>query len=140
MTAKEKAISEEIIFKPEYPGRIKMTIYLYPIGILAFLFFLYLALLTGTFFPYGIYALIFGITTLSMPMVLFREVRFGEVIIVKRYFLFPRIIRYEDILDLTPRGLVAKRGGIPLVNVTNRAEFEKIIKRLAAQHKIRLSK
>jgi hypothetical protein len=36
--------------------------------------------------------------------------------------------------------LVAKRGGIPLANVENRAEFEKIIRKLVAQHKIKLMK
>jgi len=35
---------------------------------------------------------------------------------------------------------VAKRGGIPLTNVENRSEFEKIIRRLVAQRKIKLRK
>jgi hypothetical protein len=117
-----------------------MTVYLFPIGVVACVFFIYMAFLTGSIFPYGLYALVFGFTVSSMPMILFREVHFGEVITVKRYFIAPRIIRYEDVVDFTPRGLVARRGGIPLVNVLNRAEFEKIIKRLVAQHKIKLQK
>ncbi len=73
-------------------------------------------------------------------MIIFREARFGEVITLKRYFLPRRIIHYEDVVDLTTRGLVAKHGGIPLANVLNRSDFEKIIKRLAAQQKITLKK
>jgi hypothetical protein len=91
-------------------------------------------------FPYAIYAIIFGFTVLSMPMIIFREVKFGETIILKRYFLPPRIIHYEDVTDFTLRGLVAKHGGIPFANVQNRGEFEKIIRRLVARHKITLQK
>lgn len=140
MTSASKTNHETLIFQPKYPARIRMTIYLYPVGILACLFFAYLAFSEGSFFPYGIYALIFGFTAFSMPVVIFREVHFGKEILVKRYFLPPRKIEYEDVTDLTPRGLVARRGGIPLVNVQNREEFDRIIRRLAAQHKIKLQK
>jgi len=75
-----------------------------------------------------------------MSVVIFREVRFGRQTIVKRYFLPPSRIDYEDVTDLTPRSLVALHGGIPLVNVQNGAEFDKIIKRLATQQKIKLNK
>jgi hypothetical protein len=75
-----------------------------------------------------------------MPMIIFREVRFGKAITLKRYFLPPRIIQYEDVTDFSLRGLVARHGGIPLANLQNRADFEKIIKRLVAQHKMQLKK
>ena len=131
---------EELVFKPVYPARVRFTIFLYPIGIIACIFFIFLAVSSRSIFPNIIYAFIFGFTTLSMPMVLFREVRFGDVITLKRYFMPRRIIRYEDVVDLTPRGLVAKHGGIPLANLQNRAEFEKIIKRLVIQRKIKIKK
>ncbi len=130
---------EELIFKPVYPARVRFTIFLYPVGIIACLFFIFMAIASRSVFPNIIYAFVFGFTTLSMPMVLFREVRFGDVITLKRYFLPRRIIHYEDVTALTPRGLVAKRGGIPLSNVLNRAEFEKIVKKLASRHKIKLA-
>jgi hypothetical protein len=131
---------EELVFKPQYPLRIRMSVYLYPIGVIACIFFILMAFASQKLFPYLLYAFIFAFTIFSMPMIIFREVRFGEAITIKRYFLPRRIIHYEDVVDLTPRGLVAKRGGIPLVNVQNRSEFEKIIKRLVAQHKIKLKK
>jgi len=134
------ASQEEIIFKPQYPMRIRMSVYLYPIGVLACLYFIYMAVLSRSIFPNIIFAFIFGFTILSMPMIIFREVRFGDAIRIKRYFLPPRKINYEDVTDFTLRGLVAKHGGIPMANVQNRSEFEKIIKRLAAQHKIKLKK
>jgi hypothetical protein len=140
MTSTNNPLNQEIVFKPQYPMRIRMTVVLYPIGVIACIFFIFMAFVSRSVFPYIIYAIIFGFTALSMPMILFREVRFGEVIIVKRYFMPRRIIQYADVVDLTLRGLVAKRGGIPLANVQNRSEFEKIIKRLAAQHKIKLKK
>jgi hypothetical protein len=131
--------SEDIVFKPQYPFRIRMTIVLYPIGVIACIFFIFLAF-TRSILPYIIYAFIFGFTVLSMPMIIFREARFGAVITLKRYFLPRRIIHYEDVVDLIPRGLVAKRGGIPLANIQNRSEFDKIIKKLVARHKINLKK
>jgi len=117
-----------------------MSVFLYPIGVIACIFFIYMAIASHAVFPYAIYAIIFGFTVLSMPMIIFREVRFGETIILKRYFLPPRIIHYEDVTDFTMRGLVARHGGIPLANVQNRGEFEKIIRRLVARHKITLQK
>jgi hypothetical protein len=132
--------SQEIVFKPHYPLRIRMTVYLYPIGVLAFIFFSYMAIVSRSIIPYAIYAFIFAFTIFSMAMILFREARFGEHITLKRYFLPNRIIRYEDVVDFNLRGLVARRGGIPLANVENRAEFEKIIKRLISLHKIKLKK
>lgn len=140
MTSSKNPTSEELVFKPQYPLRIRMSVFLYPIGVIACIFFIFMAISSSKIFPYILYAFIFGFTVLSMPMIIFREVRFGNVITVKRYFLPRRTIQYEDVVDLTLRGLVAKRGGIPLVNVQNRSEFEKIIKRLAAQHKITLKK
>jgi hypothetical protein len=140
MTSSKNPLNEEIVFKPQYPARIRMTVVLYPIGVIACIFFIFKALASRSIFPYIIYAIIFGFTVLSMPMIIFREARFGEQITLKRYFMPRRIIHYEDVVDLTPRGLVAKHGGIPLANVQNRPEFDKIIKRLVAQHKITLKK
>jgi hypothetical protein len=140
MTAKQAPTREEIVFKPRYPLRIRMSVYLYPIGVIACIFFLILAFISRSIFPYAIYAIIFGFTVISMPMIIFREVRFGEAIVVKRYFMPARVIQYDDVVDLTLRGLVARHGGIPLVNLQNRAEFEKIIRRLVTQHKLQLKK
>ncbi len=140
MTPSNNSTKQETVFKPRYPLRIRMTVYLYPIGVLACIFFIVMAIASRSIFPYIIYAVIFAFTVLSMPMILFREARFGEGITLRRYFLPPRIIKYEDVVDLTQRGLVAKRGGIPLTNVENRSEFEKIIRRLVAQRKIKLRK
>jgi hypothetical protein len=140
MTSTSESTREENVFKPRYPLRIRMSVFIYPIGVIACIFFIYMAIASHAVFPYAIYAIIFGFTVLSMPMIIFREVRFGETIILKRYFLLPRIIHYEDVTDFTLRGLVASHGGIPLSNVQNRAEFEKIIRRLVARHKITLQK
>ena len=140
MTPSNNPTKKEIRFRPQYPLRIRMSVYLYPIGIIACLFFIFMAFSSQRIFPYIIFAIIFGFSTLTMPLIIFREARFGDGITLKRYFLPSRIIHYEDVTDLTQRGLVAKHGGIPLVNVENRAEFEKIIKGLVAQHKITLKK
>jgi len=140
MASPTKTSSEELIFRPQYPGRVRLSIFLYPIGILACLFFIFLAITSRSIFPNIIYVIVIGFTTLSMPIILFREIRFGDAITLKRYYLPNRIIRYEDVVNLTPRGLVAKHGGIPLANVQNRAEFEKIIRKLVARRKIKLQK
>ena len=140
MTSTSDSTWEDNVFKPHYTLRVRMSVFLYPIGVIACIFFIYMAIASHAVFPYAIYAIIFGFTVLSMPMIIFREVRFGETIILKRYFLPPRIIQYEDVTDFTLRGLVARHGGIPLANVQNRSEFEKIIRRLVARNKINFKK
>jgi hypothetical protein len=140
MSSANNPSNQEISFKPLYPFRIRLSVILYPIGVLACIFFIFMALISRSIFPYVIYAIIFGFTVFSMPMIIFREVHFGDVITLKRYFLPRRIIHYDDVVDFTQRGLVAKHGGIPLANVQNRSEFEKIIKKLVSQHKITLRK
>jgi hypothetical protein len=140
MTSSNNPLGKEIVFKPQYPLRIRLSVILYPIGVIACIFFIFMAIVSHSIFPYIIYAFIFGFTVVSMPMIIFREARFGEFITLKRYFMPRRIIRYEDVVDLTLRGLIAKRGGIPLSNIQNRPEFEKIIKQLVGRHKITLKK
>ncbi len=141
MDQSEHGASEEMVFKPAYPARVKLSIILYPVGILAILAFIFLAVVSQKPLPYLIFAFVIAFTSFSMPVILFREVRFGEEqIVLKRYFLPRRIIHYKDVIDLSQRGLVAKHGGIPLANLQNRAEFEKIIRRLVNQKKIRLMK
>jgi hypothetical protein len=140
MKSTNNANREEIIFRPRYPLRIRLSVYLYPIGVAACVFFIVMAIIARSIIPYGIYAIIFGFTIFSMPMIVFREVRFGQAITLKRYFMPARTIQYEDVSAFSLRGLVARHGGISLANLQNRAEFEKIIKRLAAQHKIQLKK
>ncbi len=140
MASSTRMTGEELVFKPQYTMRIRMSVVLYPIGVIACIFFIFMAIASSKIFPYILYAFIFGFTVLSMPMIVFREAHFGDVITIKRYFLPRRIIRYEDVVDLTQRGLVAKRGGIPLVGVQNRSEFDKIINKLGARRKITLKK
>ena len=123
MTSTSDSTWEDNVFKPHYTLRVRMSVFLYPIGVIACIFFIYMAIASHAVFPYAIYAIIFGFTVLSMPMIIFREVQFGDTIILKRYFLPPRIIRYEDVTEFTLRGLVAKHGGTPLSNVQNRGEF-----------------
>ena len=129
MTSTSDSTREDNVFKPHYSLRVRLSIFLYPIGVIACIFFIYMTIASHAVFPYAIYAIIFGFTVLSMPMIIFREVKFGET-----------IIHYEDVTDFTLRGLVAKHGGIPFANVQNRGEFEKIIRRLVARHKITLQK
>lgn len=141
MPSSSKIQFTEITFKPKYPGRIMLTVYLYPLGVIICVLSIYMALVTHRIFPYGIVALIFGFTITSMPLILFREIKFIEDrFIVKRYFLPRKTILYQDTIGLTPRGVIAKRGGIPLANVQNRKEFDRIIHRLISSNKLKLEK
>jgi hypothetical protein len=134
--SRDPSSKDELVFKPEYPTRIRVSVYLFPIGMLACVFFIWSMIISASIFPNLIFALIFGVTSMSMPLILFREVRFGEVIVVRRYYLPKLVIRYTDVVELTARGLRAKHGGIPLANVQNRKEFEKIFHQLVRQKKI----
>ena len=95
MASSNKTATEEPIFKPQYPLRIRLSVYLYPLGIIACIYFIFMAFVSRSIFPDIIYAFIFGFTTLSMPMIIFRDVRFDEVIAMRRYFLPRRIIRFD---------------------------------------------
>jgi hypothetical protein len=137
MPLSEKEI-DELIFKPKYPARIMVTVYLYPLGVILFIFFLFLAFASARLFPYGLIAIVFGFTIITMPMILFREIHFrDQSILIKRYYFPSRTIYYEDIVDLTSRGLVARHGGVPLVNVSNRKILEKMIHKLVSRGKIK---
>lgn len=141
MSSQKKSSDKEMVFKPKYPARIMLTVYLYPLGMVIFFLFIYMAVTSHRIFPYGLFALVFGFTLASMPLILFREIHFfDDRLILKRYFFPARTILYQDIINLTSRGLVARRGGVPLVNVQNRKEFEKTIHRLVARQKIILVK
>ena len=43
MASSKNTASEELVFKPQYPLRIRMSVILYPIGVIACIFFIFMA-------------------------------------------------------------------------------------------------
>ena len=84
MSSTSNSTREEIVFKPRDPLRIRLSVYLYPIGIAARVFFIILAIISRYVYPNAIYALIFAFTVFSLPMFVFRESCFGEANPIKR--------------------------------------------------------
>ena len=77
-----------------------------------------------------------------MPFRVFREVRFGDRIIVKRYLLPDLAMEYKDIAAFDRMRLDTKSRGISLymINQDSLEEFEKIIHSLMSARKIKLKK
>ncbi len=134
--------TSETIYKPRYSGSMKFAIFLYPVWTGLFLYFTYQLIATASYTPQGFLAVIFGIMTFSLPFRVFREIRFGERIVVKRYLLPDLVIEYKDIIAFDKLRLDASNKGISLymINHDSFEEVEEIIHSLMSARKIKLKK
>ena len=132
----------ETIYKPKYNGSMRFAMILYPVWVGLTLYFLYQWYVTRSFSPQGFLGIVFGIMTFSLPFRVFREVRFGDRITVKRYFLPDLVIEYKDITSFDKMGLNASKKGISLymLNHDSLEEFERIVHNLISARKIKLKK
>lgn len=115
---------------------------MYPVWLGLCLYFLYQAIVTRSYNPQGFLAVIFGLMVVSLPFRVFREVRFGEKITVKRYLLPDLVIDYKDITSFDQMSLSTPNKGIStyMLNEASREEFERIVHGLMSTRKIRLKK
>lgn len=132
----------DTIYKPRYIGTMKFAMVLYPVWVVLTVYFVYQWYLTRSFNPQGFLAVVFGLMTFSLPFRVFREARFSEKIVVKRYLLPDLVIEYKDIIAYDNLRLDAARKGISLymINHDSLAEFEQIIHGLMSARKIKLMK
>jgi hypothetical protein len=132
----------EIIFKPKYNGSMRFAMILYPVWAGLFAYFLYQAIVTRSYTPQGFLAVIFGLMTISLPFRVFREIRFGEHITVKRYLLPDLVIEYKDITSFNKMSLSTPKTGISTYMLLPHSldEFERIIHNLMSARKIKLKK
>jgi hypothetical protein len=132
----------ETIYKPKYNGSMRFAMILYPVWLGLFGYFLYQAIVTNSYNPQGFLAVIFGIMTISLPFRVFREVRFGDKITVKRYLLPDLVIEYKDITSYDKMGLSTPRSGISIYMLMPNSldEFERIVHGLMSARKIKLKK
>ncbi len=134
-------INPETIYKPKYNGSMRFAMILFPVWIGLFYFF-YQFILTRSYSPQGLLTVIFGIMAFSLPFRVFREVRFGEKITVKRYLLPDLVIEYKDIIAFDKLRLDTANKGISLymINHDSFEEFEHIIHGLMSARKIKFKK
>jgi hypothetical protein len=120
----------------------KFAMILYPVWVGLFGYFLYQVILTRSYMPQGFLAVVFGIMALSLPFRVFREVRFGEQIVVKRYLLPDLVMEYKDIIAYDNLRFDTPNKGISLymINYDSHAEFDKIVHSLMSARKIKLRK
>jgi hypothetical protein len=132
----------EIIFKPRYRGSMRFAVLLWPVWTGLFIYFLYQGMITGSYNPEGLLAFIFGAMAVSLPFRVFRQARFLEKIVVKRFLMPDLVIEYKDITGLTPYGLKARSGNISLQMLDQKSmlEFVGIINSLISEKKIKLKK
>lgn len=135
-------IETEIIFKPRYSGRAAFSLYLWPISAIGFVFFTIDMIRTGAFYTEGLLALMFAMATFSPLFMYFREIRFAEVITVKRYFLPDVIIRYDEIISFQYFSLrtATKRVSLSTLHPKSFEELDGIVNRLIDKGRIKLKK
>jgi hypothetical protein len=132
----------EIVFKPRYSGRAAFSLYLWPISAIGFVFFSVDAIRTTNFYSEGLLALMFALAAFSPPFVYFRTMRFGEEIVVKRYFLPDLVIQYKDILSFQLFSLRTAATRIPLSSLDPKSfeELDGIVNQFIRKGKINLKK
>jgi hypothetical protein len=136
-------LKSETIYKPKYNGSMKFAMLLYPVWVGLFLYFLYAwGVLRQSFNPQGFLAVVFGLMAISLPFRVFREMRFGEQIVVKRYILPDLVMEYKDIISYDYMHLDTKNKGVSLYMITRGSyeELDLIIQRLMSTRKIKLMK
>ena len=132
----------ETIYKPKYNGSMRFAMILYPVWLGLFGYFLYQAIVTRSYNPQGFLAVLFGIMTISLPFRVFREVRFGDNIRVKRYLLPDLVIEYKDITSFDKMSLSTPKTGISIYMLMPNSldEFKRIVHSLMSTRKIKLKK
>jgi hypothetical protein len=133
---------DAIIFKPRYKGSMRFAVLLWPVWAGLAVYFLYQGIITQSYNPQGLLAFIFGAMTVTLPLRIFRQARFKDEIIVKRFFMSDLKIEYKDITALTPYGLKARSGNLSLQMLSQESilEFAKIINILISEKKIKMKK
>ena len=132
----------ETIFKPHYSGRSALSLYIWPISVIAFVFFTVDMIRTFNFYAEGLMALIFALATFSPPFIYFRSMHFGEEIVVKRYFLPDVVIQYGDIISFQYFSLRTAKTRVALNGLTPKSfeELDQIVNQWIAKGKIKLPK
>ena len=132
----------DIVFKPHYNGRTAVTLVIWPISVIAFVFFAVDTVRTSSYYSEGLLALIFALAAFGPPFIYFRQLRFGDALTVKRYFLPDVIIEYKDILSFQYFSLRSANARVSLNNLTPKSfeELDAIIDGLIASGKLSIKK
>ena len=135
-------MKSETIYKPKYNGSMRFAMVLWPVWIGLFLFFIYRGITQSGLGLDAFLAFVFGAMAVTLPFRVFREVHFGDDIVVKRYLQPDLVIPYQEITKYTINGLWSKKGNISLLmlNYDSAMEFGKIIQKLIGEKKIKLKK
>lgn len=135
-------LKPDTIYKPKYNGSMRFAMILFPVWVGLFVYFLYQFIVTRSYSPQGLLTVIFGIMAFSLPFRVFREVRFEDKVIVKRYLLPDLVFEYKDIIAFDKLRLDTANKGISLymINHDSFEEFEHIIHGLMSARKIKLKK
>jgi len=137
-----KMPENETIFKPHYSGRAAFSLYLWPISVIAFVFFTVDMIRTSNFYADGLIALMFALAAFSPPFIYFRALKFGEALIVKRYLLPDVVIQYGDIIGFQYFSLRTAKSRVSLNGLTSKSfeELDQIVNQLVGKGKIKLPK
>ena len=105
----------EIIFKPKYDPRLYLSALVPPI---LFLISLWLDIGSKNNSTLSVGTIFFGIFTLLIPFIFIREIRFGQQMVVK-YFLFKRVIEFNNIKGISRMAIRLEGRGVSLAAVEN---------------------
>jgi hypothetical protein len=133
---------DEIVFRPKYNGSMRFAMILWPVWVGLFFYFLYQGLIQNAINLNAFLAFVFGAMAATLPFRVFREIHFGDEIVVKRYLQPDLVIKYADVNKYGVTGLWAKNGNVTLLmlNHDSAMQFGKIIQKLINEKKIKLKK
>lgn len=134
--------SNERIFKPRYNGRASLALVFWPISAVALVFFTVEMFRTAAYYADGLLVLMFALVTFSPPFIYFRELRFGDALVVKRYFLPDVVIPYQEIVSFQYFSLRSANTRVALSNLKPQSfeELDQIIDQFSRAGKIRIKK
>ncbi len=132
----------DTIFKPKYTLSMRFALLLYPAWLGLAIYFAYQWAVTGSFNPQGFLAVVFGLMSISLPLRVIREIRFGEAIVIKRYLLPDIVMEYKDVTGFNTLEIKTQNANMTLLMMTPESfgELEQMMNRLMSAKKIRLAK
>ena len=127
------------IFKPRYPLRTRLIIYL-P-SVLFFGMICSVALSVARFqTAFWLLALLIGLTTSIIPFFIIREVRFPNEMVVRRHFLPDQFFTYKEFERITIDSIQAGGRRIRMGTVTNLDELKDMSQRWKASKMLKNSR
>ena len=122
---------DEVIFTPKYTFRYNMSLVFLPI---LTLFLLYLSVIEVDWIV-GTFAAMLALATVFLLSQRFRQIRFGELVVIEKWLGRNWILEYDDIKDVGNTAILInnKKSSVPISHIRNVDDLFGIVERLTAE-------